>query len=376
MSNAVTESAAQLMQRVKNALLNPEGNLHNLLPSGWKPEKFAAGAMLAIQRNPRLLECNRLTLLGAFYQAAQLGLSMDPTLGQCAIIPRNIRVKDSEGNISETLVAMFQPEYRGMKAVVARHPAVRAVDERLVYSKDEFEIDESDPTRPIHHKPCLAADRGEIIGAYSRTIAHDGTIIHYEWMPIEELEGIRMRDVSKSTAWDTDRGEMYRKTVCKRNCKHSTMEDPDIARLIHLDGQAQAGEYQQLDALVEKDRPALQPATMADKTEENVSAATEAVDDAIHNIDAGEDEDRPGVELAEGEEPLDMSPISAEQDVKFNAMINRVAKLMAKAEGRTAGTCAHSLREEVMSHIGGNMCSGTYEAAMQFLRSREGATGE
>lgn len=66
------------------------------LPKHFETERFVRIAITEMRRNPELQECTLQSVLGAFMQAAQLGLEPG-LLGQCYLIPfRNRKTKQKE----------------------------------------------------------------------------------------------------------------------------------------------------------------------------------------------------------------------------------------------------------------------------------------
>lgn len=71
---------------------------------------------------------------------------------------------------------------------------------------------------PFDHQPLPPSQRGEYVGTYA-TAAINGLLIG-EWMFGEEIAGIRDRSRAKDEGpWQTDAGEMAKKTVIRRLLK-------------------------------------------------------------------------------------------------------------------------------------------------------------
>lgn len=297
MSNIITKEDRQAqVLALKDALNNPGGNLAKLLPKGWDLDRYAAMCMGAIQREPKLLDCNRTELLGAFNLCASMGWSLDPSLGHAFINPREITVKrvDKDGVevVGKKLVPVLQPQYRGLQTVVCRNKDVRAVVVHLVYERDEFEMDLADPLRPVKtHKPPKTGPRGPVIGGWAGIVGKDGALNYFEWMSIDDLEQVRNMDVSKSSAWKSQHStvvdEMYRKTLIRRVCKHGDMQDPSISRALELVGQAEAGVPQNLGKDEDPEVEWEVADSMADKTEEAGQAGADKASQAAAEMSPG-----------------------------------------------------------------------------------------
>lgn len=146
---------------------NQINELGNALPSFISPERFVRVAVTSIRLNPKLGQCTQASLLGALFQAAQLGL--EPNIeGQAYLIPYwNSKTKKYE--------CQFQIGYKGYIELFYRHGAALTVDMHTVYENDYFKY--SYGTSPnLEHCPVLK-DRGEPIAYYAVvTLKNGGSI--------------------------------------------------------------------------------------------------------------------------------------------------------------------------------------------------------
>ena len=92
----------------------------------------------------------------------------------------------------------------------------------VVKAKDQFEIIGLGK-EPIHKHNPFAKDRGDIVGAYVTAKTKDGDYLT-DCMSIGEIDAIKARSQAvksgKTTPWNTDPVEMYKKTVVKRAYKY------------------------------------------------------------------------------------------------------------------------------------------------------------
>ena len=58
-----------------------------MVPAHVPFEKFQAMVIMAVSQNPRLMECSPQSLLRATADAAELGLSLNPNMRECDILP-------------------------------------------------------------------------------------------------------------------------------------------------------------------------------------------------------------------------------------------------------------------------------------------------
>jgi recombinational DNA repair protein RecT len=100
--------------------------------------------------------------------------------------------------------------------LIHRSGKISHIEAQVVYAKDKFKIKlGTNPT--IEHDPSLAADRGDIIGAYAYATLPESPLPIIEWMPKNDLEKIRARSKAKESGpWVTDTVQMFRKCPIRR----------------------------------------------------------------------------------------------------------------------------------------------------------------
>jgi|GEM_PF-5767635 len=365
------------------ALAKREQDFEMLLrKTGIDVPRFLQMATATVDRQPDLLRCTPGSLFGALYETASLALSTEPSLGQAAIIPRDMKVT-IDGVETTVKKAVFMPMYRGMVNIIKRNTLVRHVDSRIVYANDEFEIDYSSPLNPIKHKPIIKGERGERIGAYARMIDHDGNTLDIQWMTEEELVKLSQRDVSRSKAWKTDPEEMRRKSVLRRLAKHGDMNDPLVARVMHLDDEATIGRDQQLHTRVADLRPndeilqgepigeeiAPEGQSMGEMTQETTRAAADRVAEATREVAAAA---APASEApaqgAHGEGAP--APVTEEQQDQIRQALAEAIPAYAKKHGKNFNDARMGIRSEILGRFqGGKFYSCDVPTILTWLKA-------
>lgn len=184
-------------------------NLERIATKYLSTDTLKAQALLAIAREPKLLKCSQFSFLESLTKAAELGLRPGGLQNECHLIPY--------GTKAELIIGT-----RGLCELARRSGKISKIECHVVYSKDDFSL-EYGTEQQIKHRPCLTADRGEIVGAYSVAILTDATQ-QTEFMSKAEIDNIRKRSPSGSNGpWKTDYPEMARKTVLRRICKYLPM---------------------------------------------------------------------------------------------------------------------------------------------------------
>lgn len=233
-------------------------HLRNVIQRGIDPERFAKIAITVIGKSDKLLDCTPTSLLGCLMQSAQLGLDLDPALGLAYMVP----YKDT---------ATFIPGYKGLMELARRSQGVSRIVARAVYENDDFEF-ELGTNDWIHHKP-VDGDRGALTHVYA--IAHlvppgvldmkrgsRGTwepspaTVEFVVLTRADVEKFRDRSRAKNSGpWVTDYEAMCLKTAVRRLATWLP-KNPELAKAVRLDEQADAGEAQDFAIDVDPETPA------------------------------------------------------------------------------------------------------------------------
>lgn len=163
----------------------------------------------------------------------------------------------------------FMPSYIGSVKLAKKYSIrpIKDVYAKLIKEGDEFieEIKDGEPS--ITFRPKFLND-GAIIGAFAVATYKDGGM-NYDVMSVADLENTRKTSkASNSPAWKNFTGEMYKKTVLKRLCKHIELEfdsakqqetynedmeiatDPQELNEIHVENMANSEEFMPFDVEV------------------------------------------------------------------------------------------------------------------------------
>lgn len=222
MSNQVaTRESSDLRLVIQNPKIQEQ--LIAALPRHYTPDQFTVIVRTAINKNPKLAECDQSSFLAAMLTAAQMGLAPDGRNGH--LIPRwNKKTGKME--------ATFQPDYKGLVKLVRMNENVSDVYAEPVHENDEFQIKKG-LHRDLIHEVNIRQPRGEFLGAYAVISYKDGTS-SFDFMSFEEIEAIRKRSQSPDYGpWQTDYSEMAKKTVIKRLLKLADLSPETAERIAH-----------------------------------------------------------------------------------------------------------------------------------------------
>lgn len=202
------------------------------LPAHVKPERFQRNLVIAITQQPRLIECDPIAVFNEVSKAAALGLYLDPQLGEAYLIT---------GFSQGRYVPQLRLGYRGLIKLARQSGGIATVYAHEVCQNDKFKMTLGTEKR-IEHEPDLMSERGEI-GLYYAVVRFPDGESDFEPMSIKEVHRIRDRSDGwkafksgkiKSTPWQTDEGEMAKKTVLRRLLKRLP-QSPEVADALRID---------------------------------------------------------------------------------------------------------------------------------------------
>ena len=190
------------------ALLESQrGSFAAVIAKHLTPDKLLKMALIATNRNPKLLQCTQESFLKAVMTGAQLGLDFSGVLGRAYVIPY--------GNEAQFIIG-----YLGLIDLCRNSGDVRSVSADVVYKSDFFEhtkgLDET-----LKHIPDYEAERKDedIVKAYMIARFKDGGH-HVHVMSRTEIEKIRrFSKMGNSGPWKEWYPAMCIKTVIRHGCK-------------------------------------------------------------------------------------------------------------------------------------------------------------
>ena len=180
-----------------------------------KATTFLAVALANIQREPKLLQCNRESIRDSLLEAAQVDLVPGGALGQAFLIPYG---RDCQ----------FQIGYKGLAEIVQREGAVKKVWGNVVYQDEvddhKFIVESGSSHHLVHTRDPFREDPASweelleagLCGAYACAELHNGAV-NFEVVGLDVLK--RARAMSNSPAYKKWATEMVKKFPLKRLCK-------------------------------------------------------------------------------------------------------------------------------------------------------------
>lgn len=187
-------------------------------------ERFVRQALLALSRNPKLLECSRESFLGAVMEAANLGL--DPSggvLGEAHLVPFAGEIK-------------LMPGYRGLCVLARRAGGIVDIWAEVVYEFDSFREIKGSEHKILHESGIGKKSDDRIIGAYMCANLGNGAI-HPHFVDRDYIE--KCRKVSKTGSredgpWKIWFAEMCKKTAVRSGIKMLPISSEVMAHALEL----------------------------------------------------------------------------------------------------------------------------------------------
>jgi recombination protein RecT len=215
---AVARTAGEQKLAIINARLKRlEPHLAAVLPKFITPERMIRVALLAINRQPKLLSCTAESLAESMMTIATWGLEIGRT---AHIVPFGDK-------------AQAQADYKGMIELAIRCGSITSCRARVVHERDEFRVAYGLQEELIH-VPTWREEAGNAVGVYAVAGLPSGEQ-KFDLMSAADVDRIRRRSKAKDDGpWKTDPEEMWKKTVVKRLLK-MVPQNPLLSEALALD---------------------------------------------------------------------------------------------------------------------------------------------
>lgn len=208
---------------MSNALQLVTGDIYNSRESFMRVladrsinfEREAGFAIQIMQNNDYALKVaaeQRQSIVDAVTNIAAIGISLNPAKKQAYLVPRGGRI-------------CLDISYIGLLDIAISSGSIRWGQAEIVRKNDVFRSNGFDKA-PTHEFDPFSTERGDIVGTYVVVKTADGDYLTTT-MTLDECNKIRDRSDSWRNAkpgrskgpWETDPGEMMKKTVIKRAYK-------------------------------------------------------------------------------------------------------------------------------------------------------------
>lgn len=229
----------------KNVVAKKADEFKTMLPSHITVDKFQRTIATAALTNPKLLECDRQSLLIAAMSLAKDGLLPDGR--EAALVPFKSRVKGDDGQFRDKWLVQAMPMVYGLRKKILQSGEVLSLQVGVVYADEVNKgfIYEIGMEPPIRHRPDLFADPENrtddlIVAAYSIARIKNGDaepLWSVELMTRGEINKVRQMSqtgaLGRTVQYGKDKGkpiepkgpwvdwfsEQAKKTVLRRHSK-------------------------------------------------------------------------------------------------------------------------------------------------------------
>lgn len=242
-------------KNLREALAHPElmDRIKASIPRHLSPERMLRVFVLAVQKAPKLAECDLWTVLGAMLSLASLGLEPNTPLGHAYLIPFEKRKKVGGDWVTDKVECNVVIGYRGYLDLMRRSGDMKAIHADVVYEGDEFSF-EYGSNMHLKHIPQGTREGRKPMWAYAHVTLSDGQA--FEVLPYVEIERIRDNSEGYKSAkraqnngrdsaylknpWVAFPHEMAAKTMIRRMSKVVPMSI-EFANAAALDAMSEAG---------------------------------------------------------------------------------------------------------------------------------------
>lgn len=212
------------------------GELSKALAGQMKTDRFIRSAMTAYANGSDYFQkAEPVSLLAACMQAAQLGLSVDPVLGEAWLIPRR-------NNARNCVWINFQLGYKGLIKLARRSENFLSVHAELVHEGDFFSYDLGSDPKITHRKQMDVKQRPPVQASYAVVrYKHGPAQIHV--CPMWEIHEARERSDSYQNGrgpWIDYFNSMAKVVPLRAILKLEAVDDVVLRQLGHEDAQESA----------------------------------------------------------------------------------------------------------------------------------------
>jgi recombination protein RecT len=224
------------VKTIRDLLEKSKTQIGMALPRHMNADRLLRIAMTSIQRNPKLLECTPMSLIGSVITGAQIGLEPDGV--RAHLVPRKIK---------GVMQCQFMADYKGLMDLTTRSGRARISPPVAVYEHDDFEY--ALGLEPVlKHVPKEEGERGKLTHVYAVARYKDGSK-DFRVMTRSEVDLHRAKSPAKDDGpWVTNYKDMALKTVVRDLAKF-VPSSPELSMAISLDEKAEQGLPQDIDLI-------------------------------------------------------------------------------------------------------------------------------
>lgn len=235
LANQAGKSVEQKQETVFDLINRMGKEFGRALPDQIGTERFVRIATTVVRTNPKLMQCEAMSIIAALMQSAQLGLEPNTPLGHAYLIPsKNKRVVNGQNVWVDE--ARFEIGYKGLIELALRSGQYKSIYAHEVYENDQFNY-QYGLYKDLTHVPA-DEPQGEPIKYYAVYHLKNGGYDFAVWSKerIDKHATQYSQSVQKGyhSPWKTDYNSMAKKTVLKELLKYAP-KSTEFARQLSMD---------------------------------------------------------------------------------------------------------------------------------------------
>ncbi len=199
---------------LRNHLVKMEDQFSLALPKHIKPDLVQRVVMTEVSKNPKILDCNKESILRAVTEACQMGLVPNSVQGLAYLIPYGKQCQ-------------LIPGFRGLIKLCLQSGLVRSIKGAEIRENDDFSVEQGSNWRLVH-KIDITKDRGKVIGYYASAELPGGASDFEVMSESDVTEFLEKIGKKTSEVWKNHRAEMAKKTCIRKLVKRLPMEGDRI----------------------------------------------------------------------------------------------------------------------------------------------------
>jgi phage RecT family recombinase len=201
----------QQLAVIEDSIKTAARKFHYAVPKdsdiNWGSEKVFA--MDILRKSKDLRAALPETQVSAILQAGSMGLTLNPSAGECYLIPRRLKRNDPNSPI----IAYASPSYRGLIKTAVDSGAILWAAAEVVHQNDRFEY--FGKSKPAIHEVDVKRSRGEPIGVHVVAKLPSGGQMDFYMDKERILKARNMSDNPNGLMWTTFWQEGWCKTALR-----------------------------------------------------------------------------------------------------------------------------------------------------------------
>ena len=169
----------QKAANITKAVEDRSAMLLQVMPKGMDPDRFVRTTLIAISRDPKLLECTTKSLVTSIFEAAECGIDPTGSLGRGYLVP----LRNNKKGVVE---ANFWIGYPGLIELAMRSNKVSKVWSRAVFKGDHYKVLYGTRDEIVHKPGPGDVIASNLTNVYACVQYKDGAV---DFEPLNERAG-------------------------------------------------------------------------------------------------------------------------------------------------------------------------------------------